>query len=212
MASAAPAPKRAAAARRAPASKRAPAAASRPAAAARGSEAAARVLRRFRTVFNAVKSHFRTVEKAAGIAGAQAWALAVVRDDPGIGVMALARAMDVHQSTASNLLKPLIAAELVVATRLESDRRAVGLRITAKGARVLRKVPGPFEGLLPDALGKLDAAVLARLEADLDAVIRLLPATARRGNIPLGQPQEPQQPAPRQTRRSSGQRGLTSKA
>ena len=47
---------------------------------------AVRVLRRFRLVFNAVKTHFREVEKKAGISGAQLWALHVVHEHPGIGV------------------------------------------------------------------------------------------------------------------------------
>src|SRR5215207_8597651 len=78
-------------------------------------EPAARVLRRFRLVFNTVKGHFRAVERKAGISGAQLWALSVVHANPGIGVSELARAMDVHQSTASNLLRALVDKELVVA-------------------------------------------------------------------------------------------------
>lgn len=38
-------------------------------------EASTRVLRQFRIVFNAVRSHFRQVEREAGIGGAQLWAL-----------------------------------------------------------------------------------------------------------------------------------------
>src|SRR5690606_36499714 len=48
-------------------------------------ESAARVLRQFRRVFNTVKTHFRAVEKKAGLAGAQVWALSVVAARPGIG-------------------------------------------------------------------------------------------------------------------------------
>ena len=49
-------------------------------------EPAARVLRQFRQVFNAVKTHFRQVEKTVGLGGAQVWALSVIRDIPGIGI------------------------------------------------------------------------------------------------------------------------------
>src|SRR6476469_1255488 len=78
-------------------------------------DAAMFVLRKLRLVFNTVKGHFREVEKKTGVAGAQVWAMAVVRDRPGIGVNDLARAMDIHQSTASNLLKPLIEHGMIVA-------------------------------------------------------------------------------------------------
>lgn len=153
-------------------------------------EPAARVLRRFRLVFNTVKTHFRAVEKKAGIAGAQVWALSVVAEQPGIGVGALARAMDVHQSTASNLIKPLLESGLLLAERSGSDRRAVQLHITAHGNRVLRKAPGPFTGVLPNAVARLDAATLARLERDLDKLIEVLGVTARGANVPLGKPSE----------------------
>jgi DNA-binding MarR family transcriptional regulator len=153
-------------------------------------EPATRVLRRFRLVFNTVKSHFRTVERKAGVAGAQVWALSVVAGEPGIGVSALARAMDVHQSTASNLIKPLLEGGLLVAERSGSDRRAVQLRVTAQGARVLRKAPGPFTGVLPDALGHLDAATLARLDRDLGKLIEVLGVAPHGANVPLGKPEE----------------------
>lgn len=146
----------------------------------------ARVLRRFRLVFNAIKAHFRSVEKKAGISGAQVWALSVVRDQPGIGVSDLARAMDVHQSTASNLLRTLIDGGLVISGRGAEDKRAVQLQITAKGGRVLKKVPGPFAGLLPDALQRLDTATLNRLDRDLGKLIDELGIDERGASFPLG--------------------------
>src|SRR4051794_8025823 len=128
----------------------------RKAAAGAAAEPAARVLRRFRLVFNAVKSHFRAVETKAGISGAQLWALSVIHGRPGIGVGELARAMDIHQSTASNLLRALIDKNLVAAERGGEDRRAVQLKVTARAAKVLAKAPGPFSGVLPEALERLD--------------------------------------------------------
>lgn len=149
---------------------------------------AARVLRRFRLVFNAVKSHFRAVEKRAGVAGAQLWALSVVRDRPGIGVSELARAMDVHQSTASNLVKTLVQRQLVEARKAAADRRSVQLHVLPQGARVLRRAPGPFAGVLPEALAALDARTLTRLDRDLGTLIAALDVDEREGGIPLGQP------------------------
>lgn len=152
-------------------------------------EPATRVLRRFRLVFNTVKSHFRSVEKKAGLAGAQVWALSVVAGQPGIGVGALARAMDIHQSTASNLLKPLLESGLLAADRSGTDRRAVHLRITPQGRKVLLKAPAPFSGVLPDALARLDAATLARLDRDLGKLVEVLESPdMRAAKVPLGQP------------------------
>ena len=150
-------------------------------------EPAARVLRRFRLVFNAVKTHFQQVEKQAGIGGAQLWALSIVHSTPGIGVNELARAMDVHQSTASNLVKALVELKLAVAAKDGPDRRAVQLRLLPAGARVLKRAPGPFTGVLPQALASLDPKTLARLETDLAKLITALNADERAANIPLGQ-------------------------
>ena len=148
---------------------------------------AAQVLRRFRSVFNAVKTHFQQVERKAGVGGAQVWALSVIQAQPDIGVGGLARAMDVHQTTASNLVKAMVASELVVATRDDADRRATKLRVTPRGARVLTKAPGPFSGVLPEALAALDEQTLARLDQDLGTLLQLLKADERAAGIPLAQ-------------------------
>jgi DNA-binding MarR family transcriptional regulator len=150
-------------------------------------EPAVRVLRQFRLVFNAVKTHFQQVEKKAGVGGAQLWALSVVQSSKGIGVNDLARAMDVHQSTASNLVRTLVERELIGTERIGADRRTVQLRILPAGGRVLRRAPGPFTGVLPQALASLDAATLARLDKDLGKLITALDADASGANVPLGQ-------------------------
>jgi DNA-binding MarR family transcriptional regulator len=147
---------------------------------------AVHVLRKFRLIFNTIRTHFREVEGKTGVAGAQVWALAVLAEQPGIGVNALARALDIQQSTASNLLKPLIEAGFVASERGETDRRALALTITPAGLRVLKKAPAPITGVLPDVLSQLDAALLRRLDADLGAVIHLLHARKSDARKPLG--------------------------
>ena len=148
-------------------------------------DVAVAVLRQFRQVFNAVKAHFQQVEKTVGIGGAQVWALSVVRDNPGIGVGALARAMSIHQSTASNLVRTLTEREMVVAAKHGADRRAVQLELLPAGARVLENAPGPFAGLLPDALKSLPPETLARLNDDLGRLIVAIAADEAGASIPL---------------------------
>lgn len=145
------------------------------------------VLRQFRQVFNAVKVHFQKVEKSVGLGGAQVWALSLVRDEPGIGIGALARAMAVRPSTASNLVRGLVQRGLVSADKDGADRRAVRLRLLAPGARVLHDAPGPFAGLLPDALKSLDVETLARLKADLALLIVALGADEGGASVLLSQ-------------------------
>ncbi|MHB8948088.1 MAG: MarR family winged helix-turn-helix transcriptional regulator [Rhodoferax sp.] len=145
----------------------------------------ARVLRRFRVVFNAVRAHFQAIEKQAGLGGSQVWALNVVRDHPGIGVGALAKSMDIHQSTASNLVKLLLRKELISMGKASVDRRQVELQILPAGLAILSQVPGPFEGILPGALHQLPPASLLRLDHDLGELIALLKADENAAGIPL---------------------------
>ena len=153
----------------------------------RDADPATRVLRQFRLVFNAVKTHFQQVERQAGVGGTQIWALSVIRAQPGIGVSQLARALDVRQPTASNVVRLLVAQGHVQMRREGADRRAVQLYVLPAGARVLRRAPGPFTGVLPQALGELQPEVLARLEQDLAALIGRLATDRRAAGLPLGQ-------------------------
>ena len=146
-----------------------------------------RVLQQFRVVFNAVKTHFQQVERRVGIGGAQVWALSIIRDRPEIGVNELARALSVRQPTASNIVKSLSQQGLVEVRRDAEDRRAVQLHILPEGRKVLRRAPGPFAGVLPDALASLDPQTLGQLERDLGRLIHALGADLKAGGIPLAQ-------------------------
>ncbi len=145
----------------------------------------AKVLRRFRVVFNAVRTHFRQVEKQVGLGGAQVWALRLVQQNPGIGMGGIASEMDIHQSTASNLIKVLVRKELITMEKAADDRRNVQLKILPAGRKVLTKVTGPFEGVLPVALGNLSGKTLERLDQDLGALILLLQADETAEETPL---------------------------
>lgn len=145
------------------------------------------VLRRFRVVFNAVRSHFKQIEKQVGLGGAQVWALSVIRDQPGIGMGELAKSLDVHQSTASNLVRSLQKKELIRLDKDAIDKRHVHLHITPQAVLLLADVPGPFEGVLPAALAELSPATLQRLDQDLVELIGRLKADESAGAIPLAQ-------------------------
>lgn len=146
-----------------------------------------RVLRQFRIVFNAVRGHFREVEREAGIGGAQLWALSEIAAGGGIGVNELAVALDIHQSTASNLVRALTERGLVRAERRPEDRRATALLTTEAGRELLASAPAPFRGVLPAALSSLDPAVLARLETDLAQLISALHADEAGAKTPLAE-------------------------
>jgi DNA-binding MarR family transcriptional regulator len=135
-----------------------------------------KVLRRFRVVFNAVRTHFRQIEKQVGLGGAQVWALSLIHSQPGIGMGGIADNMDIHQSTASNLIKTLLQKKLITMEKSTIDKRNVHLEILPAGLAVLSKVAGPFEGVLPVALSQLSATTLVRMDKDLGKLIALLKA------------------------------------
>ena len=112
----------------------------------------ARVVRRFRVIFNAVRTHFRQLEKEVGLGGAQVWALSIIAAHPGIGMGGIAQAMDIHQSTASNLVKALQKKDLIAVEKSPEDRRSVCVKLLPSGRKLLAKVKGPFSGVLPTAL------------------------------------------------------------
>jgi DNA-binding MarR family transcriptional regulator len=148
---------------------------------------AAHALRQFRVVFNAVRSHFQQVEKIAGIGGAQVWALSVVQSHPGISVSRLAEAMDIHQSTASNLVRQLIKRELLRTEKSPRDRRSVVLQLLPAGQALLQSVPGPHQGVLPQALQRMPQASLTGLNQHLGELVRLLRADPNAAGIPLAE-------------------------
>ena len=150
-------------------------------------DSAAQALRQFRVLFNSVRTHFRQVEKETGLGGAQVWALSLIQKNPGLGVGEVAAGMDTHQSTASNLIKGLLKKQLITLNKSAIDKRVVELRVTPEGKKALKKMPGPFEGVLPDALRRLDDTALSNLNSELAKLVRLLEADEGAGNIPLAQ-------------------------
>lgn len=148
-------------------------------------EAHLRVLRQFRLVFSSVRKHFQTMEKRAGIGGAPIWAMNLIAKQPGIGVTQLAQAMDVHQSTASNLVKSLIKAGFIVSEKSAHDKRVVELYALPDGLKLLKKIPGPYSGVLPQALSELDEETLHELERNLKALLKRMDIDERSAQTPI---------------------------
>jgi len=132
------------------------------------------VLQKFRLVFRSAQKHFHWVEKQCGVSGAQLWALWELCESPGLSVSELARAMSIHQSTASNLLDKLEHRKLIRRERKGPDQRIVRLFATPSGLAVVSKAPRPARGVLPDALGQLPESELRSLDASLNALVSLM--------------------------------------
>ena len=141
------------------------------------------VLRQFRVVLGSAKRHYRGVERKCGVSGAQLWALGQIGDRPEISVGELARALAIHQSTASNMLARLQELGLVIRARAGADQRVVRLRLTDKGRGVLRRAPNPFQGVLQQALAAVPAATLQALHRHMTELIRQIRSKDRAAEV-----------------------------
>jgi len=148
-------------------------------------EPSALVLRQFRLIFNSVRRHFQSIEKQAGVGGAQIWALSLITQNPGLAVTPLSQAMDIHQSTASNLVRALLKSGLIQSEKSAHDKRVVELYPLPAGLKLLKKVQGPYAGVLPQALGELDPDTLQSLGRDLELLIRKLDVDERAAKTPI---------------------------
>lgn len=133
------------------------------------------VLQQFRLIFGSMRQYFRLVEERCGIPGSHMWVLQEVSRTPDIGVGQLAIRMGIHQSTCSLLVDKLVALGYVTKSRQGRDLRRVGLGLSESGKSVLEQLPGPAEGILPQALSELPEVVLKTLLINLDELIRYLP-------------------------------------
>ncbi len=130
------------------------------------------VLQQFRVVVRSVRTHYDHVEKRSGVSGAQLWALTRINERPGIKVGELARALAIHQSTASNMLERLGALKLVKKRREGDDQRVVTVFVTPLGKAALKSAPQPLIGVLQQALSDLAPEALKGLHRHLEAVVQ----------------------------------------
>jgi DNA-binding MarR family transcriptional regulator len=133
-----------------------------------------RTLQEFRTIFASARRHDAEVRRIARISGSQLWALSEIATSGGMRVNDLAERMALHQTTASNLVNALVERGLARRERDVDDQRVVRLHVTTEGKRMLLKAPGPYAGLLMDALRRLDEADLSKLSSELAALTRLI--------------------------------------
>ncbi len=129
------------------------------------------VLGQFRIVIKSIRRHYQDVERQSGVNGAQLWALAHIAAHPGAKVNELARALAIHASTTSNLIRRLDALGLIKRSRIREDQRTVRLHVTSKGATALKRAPRPLIGVLQQALSDVSEHRLDALHKSLGEVI-----------------------------------------
>ena len=129
------------------------------------------VLGQFRIVIKSIRRHYQEVERQSGVNGAQLWALAHIASHPGAKVNELARALAIHVSTTSNLIRRLDALGLITRNRIREDQRTVRLHVTNEGTKALKQAPRPLIGVLQQGLSEVSERSLDALHKSLGELI-----------------------------------------
>lgn len=122
-------------------------------------------------LFRVVQANMQSLEKQSGLSGAQLWAMWQLSVTPGMKVSHLAESLFIHMSTASNLLDKLEKRGYLHRSRSHADSRVVFLHLTPAGEEVVRKLPGPLQGKLRNALQEMPAAKLDELRNGIVALL-----------------------------------------
>ncbi len=126
--------------------------------------------------------------------GSQMWVLQEVQRSPDLGIGELAARMGIHQSTCSILVDKLVAIGCLEKRKQQRDQRRVGLGLTDAGRQALAALPGPAEGILPEALAALPDVVLKTLHINLEELLRHLPGREDKyASMPLADMLQPSQ-------------------
>ena len=157
-------------------------------------QTALEVLQQFRLIYGSMRRHFRQVEERCGMPGSQMWVLQEVQRSPDLGIGELAARMGIHQTTCSILVDKLVAIGCLEKRKQQRDQRRVGLGLTDAGRQALAALPGPAEGILPEALAALPDVVLKTLHINLEELLRHLPGREDKyASMPLADMLQPSQ-------------------
>ena len=143
------------------------------------------------TIQRAMQSGMQAMDGNVGMSGSQLSAMWHISAAPGLRVTALAAALCVQHSTASNLLDKLEKRELIRRERNSQDQRVVSVFLTDRGSEIVKKIPGPLHGRLRNALRDLPAGVLINLGEGMAALLARLTvvqknATSRKQRLDSG--------------------------
>jgi DNA-binding MarR family transcriptional regulator len=109
-----------------------------------------------------------------GVTGRQVTLLWLIRRSPGLSLRELAAEEGISPPALSGHVDRLERLGLVERARSSSDRRRVGLTLTAAGTRLLRRVRERRTAWLAERLTALDSRELERVEAAIEPLRGLL--------------------------------------
>ncbi|HEX5245910.1 MAG TPA: MarR family transcriptional regulator [Gaiellaceae bacterium] len=127
-----------------------------------------------------VGRELRREARGVGVSPEQVSLLVAIKYAPGIGLRELATRERVSPPAMTKHVDRLERDGLVARTPSADDRRRVGVSLTEKGQRVLRRVRTRRTAWLAQRLRGLSPDELAAVEAAVEPLRRLLPEEARR--------------------------------
>jgi DNA-binding MarR family transcriptional regulator len=129
---------------------------------------------RLRPVLLRISRELRREARSAGVNAGHVTLLATIDQRPGIGVNELAARERMSPAAMSGHVEKLVREGYVERTPSESDRRRIGLALTAEGRRVLRNVRSRRTVWLARRLERLSAAEVAAIDAAIEPLALLL--------------------------------------
>jgi DNA-binding MarR family transcriptional regulator len=139
-----------------------------------GAADAVAVANDLRPVLLRLTRELRRETAALGVTGGQVSLLVELRLKPGVGVRELAAKEGISPAGLSGHVDRLEAAGLVERRASETDRRRVGLHLTAEGTRVLAAAKRLRTAWLAERLRGLSEDELRAVEAAIAPLSRLL--------------------------------------
>ena len=133
------------------------------------------VANRLRPALLRLARELRREIHSLGVTGGQVSLLVAIKYAPGIGVRELAAQEKISPGAVSKAVTKLESMGLVARAASEQDRRRVGLTVTEKGHQVLRSVRSRRTIWLAERLKGLSQEELARVEAAIEPLEKLLP-------------------------------------
>ncbi|MEO6575881.1 MAG: MarR family winged helix-turn-helix transcriptional regulator [Polyangiaceae bacterium] len=125
-----------------------------------------------RQIVRTLRLSAAAAEKNLGISGAQVFVLQKLREGPCASIAELAALTVTDPSSASVVVARLAAAGLVKRTPASDDARRAELKLTAKGASLVRSSPEATQKQLIEALTRLSPSVRAGLAKGLSGLVR----------------------------------------
>lgn len=136
------------------------------------------VANELRPVLLRLTRELRRETEQLGVTGRQVTLLWLVKRSPGLTLRALAEEEGISPPALSGHVDRLERAGLLVRVRSDVDRRRVGLELTARGERLLRRVRERRTTWLADRLATLAPEELEAVAAALGPLARLVEGRA----------------------------------